>query len=875
MPFLVAIFLILFGCRVSAEDIRLVSIGETWRYFKGYATPSAAGEWTDPNFDDSKWPVGLSSFSNSANFPETTVLPDYGPGYSSVYFRKKFNISSVANLRQLILRIDYDDAFVAYLNGVEVTRRGLSSDPGTPVTHDQRGAFHLRGYTETIDLSPGIAALRDGENVLAIHVLGSAQPDYTFCLVAELLNTFTRMPYIQNTTSNSIQIIYKTLSHLPSTIELGTSIGTAQKIVVSQSATNHVATLTGLLSGTEYFYRVSAGLPGNEAVTDWRSFRTFKPAGAVNFLVMGDSGWATPGQLAVARQLERPATDLLMHVGDLIYYSFSHFAADFRCFSVYSEFMRDTPIFVALGNHDSYVDRLAIHESFYLPTNSVTGTEHFYSFDHGDIHFVALWADLQAGASYAPGSPQYNWLEKDLAASTKRWKFIFFHHVYRSSAYHGNDNYNYNGLLDSVELQQSIGVLAARYGVQIIFNGHDHDFERFAPDNGIMSIVTGGGGAALYPMLNYQEGSVQFYPVFHFLDVSVTGDEAIIRAIDERGQLFDTFHLRRTFPERRPYLATTHTPVLERNVLFDPDGNIPGEQLDFPGEPIPGRAGKFSNTGRMFVNYDAENLYLGIDQAALNSAQDLYLFLESPRRPGLQAMHELSTAAAAAQASIVPGLACLDNLYFENFRPSVAVILGDEMADGFSPDFARPLAQTALGQGAFSLIPGTPAVPAQVIRQFNRSPQGSPIAYEQNASYIEVALPLEAIGIFPGDTFTAALITGLGAVEPASRTRPLDDGGVAYNVQRQEDKTTVEGVQIKLPALPLILRAVLQLDGRIQLSWPSQPGVRYVLQSAQDLAGTFVDSNHPAFPFTATGHYSTVLLDRNAAAHFYRLIRTE
>ena len=63
------------------------------------------------------------------------------------------------------------------------------------------------------------------------------------------------------------------------------------------------------------------------------------------------------------------------------------------------------PWFVALGNHEMYADREAALQSFYLPTNSATGTEHFYSFHHGDVHFVVAWADLYAGADYKPGSP--------------------------------------------------------------------------------------------------------------------------------------------------------------------------------------------------------------------------------------------------------------------------------------------------------------------------------------------------------------------------------------------------------------------------------------------------------------------------------------
>ena len=193
--------------------------------------------------------------------------------------------------------------------------------------------------------------------------------------------------------------------------------------------TNHIAILTNLTPDTEYNYRVGTILNGNDVVTDWRTFKTLKMSGPVSFEVPGNSGWAGIGQLSIARQLTNYQADLLFHVGDVVYLGFTYYAADLRFFSIYENQLRSIPYFVAVGNHDSYLDRDALLASVYLPTNSMTGTEHYYSFDHGDVHFVALWMDLQTGANYSPGSPEYNWLEQDLANTPKPWKFLFFHHT--------------------------------------------------------------------------------------------------------------------------------------------------------------------------------------------------------------------------------------------------------------------------------------------------------------------------------------------------------------------------------------------------------------------------------------------------------------
>ena len=164
-----------------------------------------------------------------------------------------------------------------------------------------------------------------------------------------------------------------------------------------------------------------------------------------------------------------------------------------------------------------YVDPQAALESFYLPTNSVTGTEHYYSFDHGDVHFVVAWSDLEELADYKPGSPQYAWLEQDLASTTKPWKFLFFHHTWRSSSIHGYwDDYDSDLVRDSIQLDDSFAALARRFGVQIIFNGHDHCYERLAPSGGPISFISGGGGAGLYGLSSVHRDSSQWHARHHF-----------------------------------------------------------------------------------------------------------------------------------------------------------------------------------------------------------------------------------------------------------------------------------------------------------------------------------------------------------------------
>src|SRR5438128_1871456 len=121
-------------CMLSlrAQEAALVRVGENWRYYKGTQEPSSpAPAWRNIAFDDSAWAAGISGFSYGygEEYDEPTRLPDYGTTYLSVYARKMFVLTNLARIQWLTLRIDYNDGFVAYLNGTEVARRNLAGTP--------------------------------------------------------------------------------------------------------------------------------------------------------------------------------------------------------------------------------------------------------------------------------------------------------------------------------------------------------------------------------------------------------------------------------------------------------------------------------------------------------------------------------------------------------------------------------------------------------------------------------------------------------------------------------------------------------------------------------------------------------------------------
>jgi hypothetical protein len=158
----------------------LIRPGERWRYL--LAEPGGRGppaSWADPSFDDSGFAEGRSGFGY-ADGDDATVLPE---GTTAVFIRRRFLVEDPARIVQLVLRIDYDDGFVAYLNGACVAR--ANSPVPDPDFDSIATAKHEPGRAECFDLTPHAGRLVRGENVLAIAGLNDS-PSSDMSLIPEL-----------------------------------------------------------------------------------------------------------------------------------------------------------------------------------------------------------------------------------------------------------------------------------------------------------------------------------------------------------------------------------------------------------------------------------------------------------------------------------------------------------------------------------------------------------------------------------------------------------------------------------------------------------------------------------------------------------------
>jgi len=145
----------------------IIREGDNWKYKIGDA--SIPSSWTDLSFDDSGWSEGPGGFGYGDN-DDATIINNL----SSIFIRRKFEIEDTSAVLSVILHVDYDDAFVAYLNGQEIARANIGT-PGTPASYNQfangdhEAVMYNGGCPEKFEIGSIKPYLKNGENILAIQ----------------------------------------------------------------------------------------------------------------------------------------------------------------------------------------------------------------------------------------------------------------------------------------------------------------------------------------------------------------------------------------------------------------------------------------------------------------------------------------------------------------------------------------------------------------------------------------------------------------------------------------------------------------------------------------------------------------------------------
>ena len=259
-------------------------------------------------------------------------------------------------------------------------------------------------------------------------------------------------------------------------------------------------------------------------------------AGSLKLAVIGDNGTGDREQYEVATQMAAARAafpfDLVVMVGDNFYGSQK--PADLvRKFDLpYAPLLKAGVMFrAALGNHDA-------PESIHYPPLNMSG-QRYYTFMRGEVRFFVLDTNALDAA-------QIEWFESAVAGPAE-WKICVFHHpLYGNAGRHGA----------AVDLRVLLEPILLEHGVQVVFSGHDHVYERLKPQKGIHYFVTGAGGKLRKGDLEPSDSTAAgFDRDQSFMLVEVARSELFFRTISRTGEVVDGGVIQRT--GREPVLVPT------------------------------------------------------------------------------------------------------------------------------------------------------------------------------------------------------------------------------------------------------------------------------------------------------------------------------
>ncbi|GMR16634.1 MAG: hypothetical protein BMS9Abin31_0990 [Gammaproteobacteria bacterium] len=303
-----------------------------------------------------------------------------------------------------------------------------------------------------------------------------------------------REPYLQMLSSGAVTLRWQSEKEYAGVVRYGLKpdqLTTIQKEM--ETGEEHEIRLSGLMPATKYFYSAGDGVKSNFNGNDFW-FKTAPLAKtdsqkSVRFWVTGDQGYPNiiqtqvrDAMLAWLKQNPRssnklPALDFWLTTGDNAYRSGSNEQFQAGFFAPYKTILRNTPVWPVYGNHDSR--RWVFFDIFSFPAKAesggvASGSEHYYSFDYANIHFVML--DTQDSSLDIDGK-MLSWLKRDLQQTKQQWLITFFHHPPYTKGTHDSDNKSDSGgRLQKV--RENILPILERAGVDLVFSGHSHMYER-------------------------------------------------------------------------------------------------------------------------------------------------------------------------------------------------------------------------------------------------------------------------------------------------------------------------------------------------------------------------------------------------------------
>jgi len=258
-------------------------------------------------------------------------------------------------------------------------------------------------------------------------------------------------------------------------------------------------------------------------------FATTPVKNSMRFAVIGDWGTGDRDGIGVAEQMfsthKQSPLDFIVAAGDNVYPNGSGRYFTKAIEQPFSGMIRDrVPFYAVLGNHDVEEGR---QDQCQYPLFNMGG-KNYYTVSQCDG-----LAELFMLDSTDFDDAQMNWTDQALRTSGAKWKIVVLHHpLYSSGKKHGS----------AMGLRRRLEPLLTRYGVQAVFSGHDHIYERTRPQQGIQYFVTGAGGKTRRGDIDLKSDfrEVTYDEDNHFMLIDVEDKQINFKAINEGGSIVDS-----------------------------------------------------------------------------------------------------------------------------------------------------------------------------------------------------------------------------------------------------------------------------------------------------------------------------------------------
>jgi len=347
-------------------------------------------------------------------------------------------------------------------------------------------------------------------------------------------DTFLKGPYLQNIRPDGITILWESKKPSAGKIEFGKTPDLGMAFTESDTNSLHEITLTGLETETTYYYQAVSGGVKSEIFSFKTSVRKETP---FSFIFYGDNKNGPHVHEKNADLILSKKPDFVIHNGDLVDDGTIYKQWELLFFNPTRNLMHSVPIYPVLGNHER-------HARYYFDFFSLPGNEAWYSFDYGNAHFIILDSDED---ELTAGSEQIDWLIRDLENTDAEWKFISFHYPPFTA---GGNYYR----TSRIRLKNLVHPIFEKNGVDMVFGGHDHNYERSYPimtrkgKKPITYIVAGNGGTSMR-YIGSREWTAYAERVFGFTRIGIDGSKLHLQAYSIDDKVIDELVLDKENPK--------------------------------------------------------------------------------------------------------------------------------------------------------------------------------------------------------------------------------------------------------------------------------------------------------------------------------------